>query len=1002
MRLFLFLLLLPPLGSAAQSDVELVVSTGSTVYSDLGFSNDNKLFANLYMQTVSIWDVPTGRKIRTVVFSNDNTQASDTLWFSEDNSQVIIGARMNNNKFKVGVADGAVSYEEGPPFDYSNWTYQQSELARAGQLTWSNETKKTIFKSPDGKSHLQVKRVKAPVQMGGSMGTIYWNELKVKDRNGAEHQVESSHYLYYCFSEDSRLLFVNGLMMDMETGREISNSPFMNFQAQGIGFYPGTYIPMSSGTKSIRIWNFPTVEDIELDYLSNYLVSADGNYAVAEQLDDQLENKRISIVDLKEKKVLRSFKLKEYSQMLMSVDEDARRIAMYWWSTDLNKSTEVAQEVRVLDTENGKLLGKVKRAYKGAFSNKPNELVTDSVGSNGLFRNNWKTGAAQKYTGEDWGPYDQVTAFSSDNKLLLGYGFQMDSSEFTYYFKVWDMASGKTTLKAPLENAAEVPVAMAVSKNRKYAAASSSSNRITIYDYETGKKVFVLDGHTLLVNRLVFSDDGKRLLSSSLDGTVRLWNLETGKEMVALISIGEKDFAIVNPNQYYYATKGAQKAIHFVKGKEIFPFEQFDLKYNRPDIILESLEASNQDLVRPFQLAYQKRLKRMGYTEEMLGGEFHLPKVSVSNKDDLPLISDEKEIRIMVHAIDSKFLLDRLMIRVNGVPVHGKTGISWRGREKQLIKEEYSVTLSKGVNRIAVSVMNEKGVESIATNLDVEYSSSDQSLPALHLVTLGVSNYSDSQFDLSYAAKDAEDLTNLYASQHLPFSEVNSYHLKNDEVTLDKLNEIKEKLKESEEDDVVCLFFAGHGLLDQELNYFLAAHNVNFQNPEEGGIPYEAFEDLVDGIPARRKIVMIDACHSGEIDKEEVAWAENTQENNETEENMDFRAVTTTGFKQVGLTNSFELMKELFTDIRKSSGALIISSAGGTEYAMEGSDWNNGVFTYSLLSGMSNGQADLNQDGKVMAGELNEYVRNKVSELTAGRQTPTTRAEVLENDWRMW
>jgi uncharacterized caspase-like protein len=95
-------------------------------------------------------------------------------------------------------------------------------------------------------------------------------------------------------------------------------------------------------------------------------------------------------------------------------------------------------------------------------------------------------------------------------------------------------------------------------------------------------------------------------------------------------------------------------------------------------------------------------------------------------------------------------------------------------------------------------------------------------------------------------------------------------------------------------------------------------------------------------------------------------------------------------------------MRELFTDIRKSSGALIISSAGGTEYAMEGGEWNNGVFTFCLLDGLKSGKADLNQDGQVMAGEVNEFIRAEVSRLTNGRQTPTNRAEILENDWRMW
>jgi WD40 repeat protein len=36
-----------------------------------------------------------------------------------------------------------------------------------------------------------------------------------------------------------------------------------------------------------------------------------------------------------------------------------------------------------------------------------------------------------------------------------------------------------------------------------------------------------LDGHSALITDLAFALDGRRLASASLDGTVRLWDLET-------------------------------------------------------------------------------------------------------------------------------------------------------------------------------------------------------------------------------------------------------------------------------------------------------------------------------------------------------------------------------------------------------------------------------------------------------------------------------------------
>jgi hypothetical protein len=88
--------------------------------------------------------------------------------------------------------------------------------------------------------------------------------------------------------------------------------------------------------------------------------------------------------------------------------------------------------------------------------------------------------------------------------------------------------------------------------------------------------------------------------------------------------------------------------------------------------------------------------------------------------------------------------------------------------------------------------------------------------------------------------------------------------------------------------------------------------------------------------------------------------------------------------------------------LRRGSGTSVISSAGGAEYAMEGTMWRNGVFTYCFLSGLKNMKADLNKDGKIMLSELQTYLQKEVVTLTKGKQTPTSRAENLYNDIQIW
>jgi WD40 repeat protein/tRNA A-37 threonylcarbamoyl transferase component Bud32 len=57
---------------------------------------------------------------------------------------------------------------------------------------------------------------------------------------------------------------------------------------------------------------------------------------------------------------------------------------------------------------------------------------------------------------------------------------------------------------------------------------------VRIYDTETGAEVQVLRGHQDRVSSVVFSSDGKRILTASLDRTARIWDAETGKPLRVL------------------------------------------------------------------------------------------------------------------------------------------------------------------------------------------------------------------------------------------------------------------------------------------------------------------------------------------------------------------------------------------------------------------------------------------------------------------------------------
>jgi len=151
----------------------------------------------------------------------------------------------------------------------------------------------------------------------------------------------------------------------------------------------------------------------------------------------------------------------------------------------------------------------------------------------------------------------------------------------------------------------------------------------------------------------------------------------------------------------------------------------------------------------------------------------------------------------------------------------------------------------------------------------------------------------------------------------------------------------------------------------------------------------------------------MDTCHSGEADPLSVqvsAAVPLTEETENVTQRESGRGVGALNVSQNNTTDgdSFALLRELFADFRNNAGATTIAASAGAEYAYESEKWGGGVFTYALLQGLRDGFADLNLDGIIKVSELQQYVRDRVTILTNGRQTPTVRQINIKNDFRLY
>ncbi len=525
------------------------------------------------------------------------------------------------------------------------------------------------------------------------------------------------------------------------------------------------------------------------------------------------------------------------------------------------------------------------------------------------------------------------------------------------------------------------------------------NNDIKIENIKEPYEPVILKGHANDITGLELIAGTKMLVSSSLDGTLKLWNYESYKLISTIIPIDKDKFIFITPDNYYMAPKSSLDGIGFKYGSKFFPAQQFDLKFNRPDIVLSRIGLASEELINAYHKAYLKRLKKMGFKEENLSDELHLPETKLLNFEHLPLITDSSEIELQLNFKDSKYDLDKINIKINDVPVFGSAGIDISNLNKQEVNKNVNIELAKGKNIITVSVINEKGAESLKETIDITNNAKEEK-PNLYIVAIGVSDYKDSRFNLNYASKDASDISALLGDSKA-FNEVHTKLLTDDMVTRENILQLKEFFEKAGRDDVVMLFIAGHGVLDSDFDYYFGTYDLDFNDPAKRGIEYSEIESLLDGIKSLRKMLFMDTCYSGEVDKDEIEIAQNAAKEMG---DITFRS-SGTGVKNktgMGLNNSLEVMKELFADLRNGTGSTVVSSAGGVEFAMESDKWQNGLFTYCVLSGFDKKDADINKDGKIMLSELRKYVREKVNDLSGGQQVPTSRMENISMDIRMW
>lgn len=544
------------------------------------------------------------------------------------------------------------------------------------------------------------------------------------------------------------------------------------------------------------------------------------------------------------------------------------------------------------------------------------------------------------------------------------------------------------------------------------------------------------------IDRLRLSEDGSQLAVVT-DGVVRVWDTYTGKELYGLYTLRDSNFVAITPDNYYMASRRSRnvQGLGFRIANNVLPINQLDYQYNRPDLVSSQLPQADSQRVNFYRKLHSMRIAARATPKGLQSGVT----VVVLRKLSADMLTTQRTYPFGVVA-QAENGLKAITVFINDVPVAHQASHRPQTPARQQYTDTLTVDLGLGMNHIEVVATDSANNESICVGaFDMIYQPPKQPASNVYVIAAGVDRYPKAGADLHYAVSDARRVANLFANgvEYSYKYEKNGLYewakervrgipnqfqldtLYNESFNEKALEAIRQKLMGSQIDDQILFFYAGHGLLDKDYNFFLATSATDFASPSEGSIAYNRLVALFRDIPARRKLFLIDACHAGEMTKTNRVSPTDTTVSTLLASTS--RGVKLLGTKSASSQDVGTYMRIFFSDYQTTDGINMIAASAGSEVAFEGAATKGGVFTSALQQGLielyspkhinkndtyrwSNGydhskyicEADADQNGTVSVSELMAYVTNEVNRQTKGQQTPTYRVENYFNDFPVW
>ncbi len=457
---------------------------------------------------------------------------------------------------------------------------------------------------------------------------------------------------------------------------------------------------------------------------------------------------------------------------------------------------------------------------------------------------------------------------------------------------------------------------------------------------------------------VALSADGSVLTAALGDGTIRWFEAETGRELLAFFVHNlpgkQKNWIAWTPSGYYATLPGGEDLLGWhLNGKtwnapvEFFPASRLRDRFYRPDIV--RLVLKTKDEARAIREA-NSAAKRM-LEEEFARKD--LPPVIELITDPRGIETDKSEIELHYRLrTPSGREVSKIEIRIDGA-LHAVTQRGFTQLEE--LTDGSVMRVAVPHRDSVISVVAFDGVhKSAAAALNVRWTGPLNESPkrSLHALLVGVSAYGDPKLALSYAHKDALDLARTLKTQEGRFfKSVSTEFLLDGEATEGSIQLALEDLAErGGPDDYYLVFMAGHGATRKNRFFFLpATARMESESLTANSLSGAQIRELLAAMPGR-VLFFIDACYSAKALDIDVD----------------------------GLINSVT---------GEENAVVMYTSSSSGEVSYERAELENGVFTEALMEILGDSKV-YDDDGLIMTDVLGTELRKRVRRMTDKQQTP--------------